>query len=64
MGNKSTFQIMRIGNVYVKIKTSCILTLKNVMHVPNIQLNLLFASTLDNKGYEQSMGKGTWKLNK
>ena len=57
MRNKSTSQIMGIGNVYMQIEIGCIIILKNVRHVLDLQLNLLFMSTLDKEGYEHFMGK-------
>ena len=64
MGNKSISQIVGINNIYVQTKVSCIITLKNVRHVPDLRLNLLSTSTLDKEGYEYFMGKGIWKLTK
>ena len=49
-------KIAWIGDIYIK--------LKDVQHVPDLQLNLISASTLDRLGYENYFGSGKWKLTK
>ena len=42
----------------------CTLVLKNVMHVPDIRLNLISTRQLDDAGYQSKFGGGKWKLSK
>ena len=52
MGNSSTSKIEGIGNVVLKMTTGRFLTLKNVLHVPEIQKNLVSGSLLSKNGFK------------
>ena len=58
MGNESYVDIVGIGDICVESNTGCALTLKNVQHVPNIRLNLIFIHALDKECYENHLGNG------
>jgi hypothetical protein len=62
MGNESYVDIVGIGDICVESNTGCALTLKNVQHVPNIRLNLIFIHALDEECYENYLGNGKQKL--
>lgn len=62
MGHVSPFKIMRVSDVQIKINTSCTVVLKDVRCVPNLQLNLIFQTTLDLQGYDSYFKNETWKL--
>ena len=64
MGNKSTSQIMGIGDIHLQTGVGCTLILKDVRHIPDIRLNLISVSVLDKEGLEHSMKGGRWKLTK
>lgn len=38
------------------------LVLKNVRHVPNLMLNLIFIEKLDARGFASHIVNGVWKL--
>ena len=42
----------------------CTLTLKDVRHIPDLRLNLIFTHILDNDGYNHFINSGNWKLTK
>jgi len=48
----------------LKIDLGCTLVLKDVRHVPDILLNLIFTGKLDDEGYINHFGVGKWKLTK
>ena len=50
---------MGIDNVYVQIEIGSIITSKNVRHVLDLHLNILFASIVNKEGYEHFIGKST-----
>ena len=62
MGNSAEYKIMGIGDVYMNTDIGCRLCLKNVRHVPEIRLNLISTSTLDDEGFHSYFGEGKWKL--
>nr|KYP66486.1 Retrovirus-related Pol polyprotein from transposon TNT 1-94 [Cajanus cajan] len=64
MGNKSTSQIVGIGDIHLQTGVGCTLILKDVRHIPDIRLNLISVNVLDKEGYEHSMKGGRWKLTK
>ncbi|CAN0905823.1 Retrovirus-related Pol polyprotein from transposon TNT 1-94, partial [Linum grandiflorum] len=64
MGNQSTAEIVGIGDIRVKTSVGCMLTLKNVRHIPDLRLNLLAANVLDQEGFRHTFGDGKWKLSK
>ena len=51
MGNSLTSKIEGIGKVVLKMITGKFLTLKDVLHVPEIQKNLVFGSFLSKNGF-------------
>ena len=51
MGNQSSVGIIGLGNIRVKKGIGCILTLKNVRHIPDLRLNLLSGNVLDQEGF-------------
>ena len=42
----------------------CTLTLKDVRHIPDLRLNLIFVHMLDKDGYDHFISSGNWKLTK
>ncbi|GKV15591.1 hypothetical protein SLEP1_g26368 [Rubroshorea leprosula] len=64
MGNKSVSHIMGVGDICVQTNVGCTLTLKNVRHVLDMRMNLLFAKALDEEGYAPYFRNGNWKLTK
>ena len=52
MGNSSTSMVEGNGKVVLKMTTGKYLTLKDVLHVPNIQKNLVFGSLLRKNGFK------------
>ncbi|VFQ70711.1 unnamed protein product [Cuscuta campestris] len=64
MGNDGRSQVVGIGVVVLETKTGMKLVLKNVRHAPDIRLNLISTSVLDNEGYMSTFGDGQCKLTK
>ena len=52
MGNSSTSKIEENRKVVLKMTTSKYLTLKDVLHVPDIQKNLVSGSSLSKNGFK------------
>ena len=52
MGNSSTSKIERNGSVVLKMITGKYLTLKDVLHVLDIQKNPVFGSLLSKNGFK------------
>ena len=42
----------------------CTLTLKDVRHIPDLLLNLIFMHKMDKDGYNHFISSGNWKLTK
>ena len=42
----------------------CTLTLKDVRHIPDLRLNLIYVHMLDKDGYSHFISSGNWKLTK
>ena len=42
----------------------CTLALKDVRHISDLRLNLIFVHMLDNDGYNHFISSGNWKLTK
>ena len=55
---------MSIRDIYLETSIGCKLSLKDVRHVQNIHLNLIFISKLDDDGYINQFSEGKWKLTK
>ncbi|VFQ68282.1 unnamed protein product [Cuscuta campestris] len=64
MGNDGRSQVVGIGVVVLETKTGMKLVLKNVRHAPDIRLNLISTSVLDDEGYVSTFGDGQCKLTK
>ena len=64
MGNKSVSQIAGIGDICIQTSMGCTLTLKDVRHILDLRLNLIFVHTLDKDGYSHFINSGNWKLTK
>ncbi|VFQ98154.1 unnamed protein product [Cuscuta campestris] len=64
MGNDGRSQVVGIGVVVLETKTGMKLVLKNVRHAPDICLNLISTSVLDDEGYVSTFGDGQCKLTK
>ena len=52
MGNSSTSKIEGTGNILLKMTSGKTLTLKNVLHVPEIRKNLVSTSLLVKNGFK------------
>ncbi|XP_056165610.1 uncharacterized protein LOC130137702 [Syzygium oleosum] len=64
MGNDGTSKITGMGNIYLETNVGCTLLLKDVRHVPDMRLNLISTSKLDDEGYSNFFSNGKWKLTK
>ncbi|KAA8542749.1 hypothetical protein F0562_023901 [Nyssa sinensis] len=64
MGNTSHSKIVGIGDVCIRTSVGCTMTLRDMRHVPDLRLNLIFGITLDREGYVNYFGNGIWKLTK
>lgn len=62
MENDDLCKINSIGDIILETNTSCRLILKNVRHVHDICLNLIWAGKLVDKSYVSKFGNGKWKL--
>ena len=52
MGNKSVSHIAGIGEICIQTSMRCTLTLKDVRHIPDLRLNLIYMHMLDKDGYK------------
>ena len=64
MGNKSVSQIAGIGDICIQTSIRCTLTLKDVLHISDLRLNLISVHILDKDGYNHFINSGNWKLTK
>ncbi|VFQ74335.1 unnamed protein product [Cuscuta campestris] len=64
MGNDGRSHVVGIGVVVLETKTGMKLVLKNVRHAPDIRLNVISTSVLDDEGYVSTFGDGKCKLTK
>jgi len=64
MGNNDISKVIGIGTVCLKTSNGTKLILKNVRHVPDNHLHLIFASVLDDDGYFNTFGGAQWKITK
>ena len=62
MGNSSYSKIVGIGDVCIKTNVGCMLILKDVQHVLDLRMNVLSTLALDQAGYSNHLGNGSWKL--
>ncbi|XP_047973467.1 rosmarinate synthase-like [Salvia hispanica] len=51
MGNQASSEVVGVGNVFLKLGFGKVLTLKDVLHVPDIRNNLVSDSLLVNHGF-------------
>lgn len=58
MGNDGVSKVVGIGDVCLETNNGTKLVLKNVKHVPDIRLNLISASNLDDDGFCNVFGDG------
>ncbi|GJV13853.1 zinc finger, CCHC-type containing protein [Tanacetum coccineum] len=64
MGNESTTLVHRRGCVDLRFSSGKIVSLLNVLHVPNIRKNLVSSSVLNNYGYKQVIESNKFVLSK
>ncbi|KAA8532467.1 hypothetical protein F0562_032500 [Nyssa sinensis] len=64
MGNTSHSKIVGIGDVCIRTSVGCMMTLRDMRHVPDLRLNLISGIALDREGYVNYFGNGIWKLTK
>ncbi|KAA8538269.1 hypothetical protein F0562_027908 [Nyssa sinensis] len=64
MGNTSYSKIVGIGDVCIRTNVGCTMTLRDVRHVPNLRLNLIYGIALNREGYVNYFNNGIWKLTK
>ncbi|GJT30627.1 zinc finger, CCHC-type containing protein [Tanacetum coccineum] len=64
MGNESTALVHGCGYVDLKFRSRKIVSLFNVLHVPNIRKNLISSSILNNYGYKQVTESNKFVLSK
>ncbi|GJY40328.1 zinc finger, CCHC-type containing protein [Tanacetum coccineum] len=64
MGNESTALVHGRGCVDLKFSSRKIVSLLNVLHVPNIRKNLVSSSVLNNCGYKQVIESNKFVLSK
>ncbi|GJX54803.1 zinc finger, CCHC-type containing protein [Tanacetum coccineum] len=64
MGNESTTPVHGRGCVDLKFSSGKIVSLFNVLHVPNIRKNLVSSSILNNCGYKQVIESNKFVLSK
>nr|GEY11148.1 zinc finger, CCHC-type [Tanacetum cinerariifolium] len=64
MGNESTSLVRRRGCVDLRFSSGKVVSLLNVLHVPNIRKNLVLSSGLNNYGYKQVIESTRFVLSK
>ena len=64
MGNTTSSNIVRIGDICIQANVGYRLKLQDVRHVPDLCLNLMFRIALDKEGFQIYFDNGTWKLTK
>ncbi|GJS38835.1 zinc finger, CCHC-type containing protein [Tanacetum coccineum] len=64
IGNESTALMHRRGCVDLRLSSGKIVSLFNVLHVPNIRKNLVSSSVLNNCGYKQVIESNKYVLSK
>ena len=62
MGNDNYTDILGVCDICVETNTRYTLTLKNVQHVLDMQLNLISTPILDKECYGNYFGDGKWRL--
>ena len=64
MGNGNQTRVDGEGDVCLETENGRRLVLKNVKHIPDICLNLISTSKLDDEGFKNTFHNGQWKLTK
>ena len=64
MGNSNYSKIVGIGDVCIKTNVGCTLILKDVRHVPDLRMNVLYTLAMDRASYCNHLGNERWKLSK
>ena len=64
MGNQGVSKIVGIGDIWLEPNIGCKLHLKNVRHISDIRLSLIFVQVLNDDGYYNFFGDGKWKCTK
>ncbi|GAA0155057.1 hypothetical protein LIER_12878 [Lithospermum erythrorhizon] len=64
MGNTGTSTIKVIRSVFVKTGNGKLIKLKDVRHILDFRMSLLFSGKLDDEGYHNIFGNGQWRLQK
>ena len=64
IGNDDVSKIVGMGDICLETNIGCKLLLRDMRHVPDIQLNLISAGKLDDEGYNNNFSDGKWKLSK
>ena len=64
MENDMVAKIVGMKDVCLETNTGCRLLLRNIRHVPDIRLHLIFVCDLDDDGYSSQFVEEKWKLTK
>ena len=64
MGNSGASKIVGIGDICLESSIGNKLVLKDIMHVPDIRLNLISTGRLDDEGFTNFFAESKWKLTK
>ena len=64
MGNEDVSKIVGMGDICLETNIGCKLFLRDVRHVPDIRLNIIYAGKLDDEGYNNNFSDGKWNLSK
>ena len=64
MGNSGASKIVGMSNIILETSIGCSLILKDVRHVEDFCYNLISTGRLDDEGYMNTLGNGSWKLSK
>ncbi|KAF2294481.1 hypothetical protein GH714_011777 [Hevea brasiliensis] len=64
MGNDNLSKVVGKGDACLMIENGMRLVLRDVRHIPNMRLNLIFVDRFDNEGFCNTFKNGKWKLTK
>ena len=64
MGSDGLTQVVGVRDIFLVADSGAKLILKDVRHVPDIRLNLICTSKLEEEGYCSTFYGGQWKLTK
>jgi hypothetical protein len=62
MGNNTTYKVVGIGTVRIKMYDGIVRTMTDVRHMPDLAKNLLSLSTFDSQGYNYTSGGGVLRI--